>query len=103
MENNDIVRIGTVNAVDRENLKVRVYFESDGMLSDWLKVLKHSPFIPTKDTPRTETASGGSGDLAFESHSHNLNISPWLPSVDETVLCLYLPVFNGDGFVLGAL
>lgn len=27
----------------------------------------------------------------------------WLPKVNETVLALYLPVFNGDGFILGRL
>lgn len=27
----------------------------------------------------------------------------WMPSVNTTVLTLYLPVFNGDGFVLGAM
>ena len=25
----------------------------------------------------------------------------WMPKVNDRVLCLYLPVFNGDGFVLG--
>lgn len=27
----------------------------------------------------------------------------WMPSVNSTVLTLYLPVFNADGFVLGAM
>ncbi len=27
----------------------------------------------------------------------------WMPSINDTVLCLYMPVFNGDGFVLGVL
>jgi phage baseplate assembly protein gpV len=96
---NDIVRIGKVNAIDKEKRKVRVYFSDEGMLSDWLKVLKHSPFIPET----TEAASGGSGDASFASHSHNISTSLWMPDIDETVLCLYIPVFNGDGFVLGAL
>lgn len=25
----------------------------------------------------------------------------WTPAINNRVLCLYLPVFNGDGFVLG--
>ena len=29
--------------------------------------------------------------------------SPWLPEINATVLTLYLPVFNGDGFVLGVI
>ena len=28
---------------------------------------------------------------------------PWMPLVNDTVLTLYLPVFNGDGFVLGGI
>lgn len=95
MENN-IVRIGKVNAIDEKNRKVRVFFEDEGMLSDWLKVLKHSPFIP-------ETTETASGDSSFASHSHNLSTRLWMPDIDETVLCLYIPVFNGDGFVLGAI
>lgn len=27
----------------------------------------------------------------------------WLPSINDTVLCLYLPVFNADGFVVGVI
>lgn len=27
----------------------------------------------------------------------------WLPSVNAVVLCLYLPVFNADGFVAGVI
>lgn len=29
--------------------------------------------------------------------------SYWLPKVNETVACLYLPTFNGDGVILGAI
>lgn len=28
---------------------------------------------------------------------------PWAPKVNDTVLVLYLPVFNGDGYILGRL
>lgn len=27
----------------------------------------------------------------------------WLPGVNAVVLCLYLPIFNGDGFVTGVI
>ena len=27
----------------------------------------------------------------------------WIPAINERVLVLYIPVFNGDGFVLGGL
>ena len=29
--------------------------------------------------------------------------SDWLPQIDDKVLCLFLPIFNGDGFVLGVI
>lgn len=27
----------------------------------------------------------------------------WTPYINDHVLCLYLPMFNGDGFVLGVI
>ena len=27
----------------------------------------------------------------------------WMPSVNDKVVCIYLPVFNGDGFILGVV
>lgn len=98
------VRIGKVNSVNAETRQVRVFFEDLQMMSGWLKVLKNSPFIPAQGTEqKTELASGGSGDSSFASHSHNIKISPWLPSVDDVVLCIYNEDFNSDGYVLGAL
>lgn len=46
---------------------------------------------------------GGSGDASFASHKHDLIIKPWMPKVNDQVLVLYLPVFNGDGFILGGI
>lgn len=99
----NIVRVGTVYAVNDEKRMARVRFGDKGLTSGWLTVLRASPFIPSRTSSRTENASGGSGDAAFASHSHELVIKPWMPSVNDTVLCLYVPVFNGDGFVLGAV
>lgn len=102
--NDGILRIGKVNSIDVEKRQVRVLFESENMVSDWLKVIKSPPFIPKKDsTQQTAATSGGSGDSSFASHTHGITISPWMPDIDETVLCIYDPVFNGDGYVLGAL
>lgn len=99
-----ILRIGQVTDVNKAERLVRVQYPADNIVSGWLKVLKSPPFIPEKDVEqRTESKSGGSGDSSFESHYHNVVIKPWLPSVGETVLCIYNPGFNEDGFVLGAL
>ena len=70
----------------------------------WLYVLAARPYIPSYDGPqRTEYEAGGSGDPAFASHKHNLIIKPWMPKVGEQVLCLYEPIRDGRGFVLGGI
>lgn len=99
-----LVRIGTVTDVDNGRRLARVKFEDTDMTSGWLAVLKSQPFIPGYDVPqRTEFESGGSGAAAFESHKHDLVIKPWMPKVNDTVVALYLPVFNADGFVIGGI
>lgn len=29
--------------------------------------------------------------------------TPWMPDIDDVVICLYSAGFNGDGYVLGVL
>ena len=102
--NNEVVRKGKVSSVNAATREVRVYFPEDDYMSGWLKVLKSSPFIPSKDSEqRTEATSGGSGDASFASHPHKITIAPWPPSIDDIVICVYETGFNGDGYVLGAL
>ena len=36
-------------------------------------------------------------------HQHKSHVVWWLPAIDDTVVCLYLPCFNSDGFVLGGI
>lgn len=91
----NMVRVGIVTAVDKPKRRARVRFPELDIVSDFLYVLKTPPFIPEKDkTQRTETA---------EAHTHNLIINPWLPSVNDKVLCLFIPCEGGDGFILGAI
>lgn len=66
----NLVRLGTVTAVDKPKRRARVKFQDSGITSGWLPVLQ----------------TGGG-----------------LPEVNRTVLTLYLPVFNGDGFILGVV
>lgn len=100
----NLVRVGTVTDVNNAELKARVRFQDVGVTSDWLHVLRNQPFIPDYDVPqKTELTSGGAGESSYESHSHNLVIKPWMPKVNETVVALYLPIFNGDGFILGGV
>ncbi len=100
----DIIRIGEVQNTNDAERKVRVYFKDVGIMSGWLKVIKSPPFIPEKDvTQQTESESGGSGYGQFDAHTHKVIISPWMPSVGDIVLCVYVSGFNADGYVLGAL
>jgi len=100
----DIVREGTVTAVDNDKHIAKVWFDALEISSDWLPVLITRDFIPDYDVPqRTEYEEGGSGAAAFEKHPHDLIIKPYMPKVGEKVLVLYFPLFNADGVILGGV
>lgn len=100
----DIVREGTVTAVNNDKRIAKVWFDALGIQSDWLPVLITRDFIPDYDVPqRTQYEAGGSGDAAFASHKHDLIIKPYMPKVNDKVLVLYFPIFNGDGVILGGV
>lgn len=104
MNMEDIVREGTVTAVNNEKRIAKVWYDALGIPSDWLPVLITRDFIPDYDVPqRTDYEAGGSGDAAYESHKHPLTIKPYMPKVNDKVLVLYFPVFNGDGVILGGI
>lgn len=100
----DIAREGKVTAVNNDKRIAKVWFDDLEIESDWLPVLITRDYIPDYDVPqRTEYESGGSGDAAFESHKHDLTIKPYMPKVNDMVLVLYFPIFNGDGVILGGV
>lgn len=100
----DIARGGKVTAVNNEKRIAKVWFDDLEIESDWMPVLITRDFIPDYDVPqRTEFEAGGSGDPAFASHKHDLIIKPYMPKVNDLVLVLYFPVFNGDGVILGGV
>lgn len=106
----NIIRAGTVSSVDAANRTARVKFadkqtaNGEPFISAPLKVIQNPPFIPGKDvTQETELKGGGSGMSAYEEHKHELIIRPWLPSVGQFVLCVFLPNGEGDGFVIGGV
>ena len=51
--------------------------------------------------PEPEPEPEPSGEC--EPHSHELKIRMWLPKIGDRVVCLYLPIRNGDGFILGKI
>lgn len=100
----NLVRIGTVTWTDPVRRLARVKFQDTGLPSGLLPVLASRPCIPDYGVPqRTEHEEGGSGAAAYERHKHDLIIKPWMPRVNAIVLCLYLPVWNGDGYILGEI
>lgn len=99
-----LVQVGTVSDVDASAHKVRCLLRESGITSGWLYVLKNLPQIPDANLPQhTEVKSGGSGEASFEAHSHDLTVKPWFPKVNDQVLVVFLPVRDGDGFVIGGI
>lgn len=90
-----LVQVGVVTAVNGRHARVK-FPESDEP-SGWLTVLRAPVAV------RTENASGGSGETAFASHSHGVQVSPWTPKVNDWVLVLYRPIPGGEGYIIGGI
>lgn len=111
MDENNIratVRIGKVMSLDKPKHKARVKFEDEDMTSGWLPVIQRpKTVVIVKANGRhshSVTTSGGSGTAAENgTHAHEAETEYWMPEVNDRVLCLYLPLFNSDGFILGAI
>lgn len=116
-----LVQIGTVTAIDNESRKARVKFQDTGITSDWLCVLQHPSTSVTVEsagkhshsleiTAKTNVEAEDdvkvsvdvTGTVGEESeHKHKAYTNYWMPRINDTVVVLYLPVFNSDGFILG--
>ncbi len=107
MENilNNLVRIGTVSSIDPAKRTARVMYKDKDMVSGWLSVLQHpgaGVYIEPDGKHSHSISGGGTAELSDE-HDHDANVTYWMPKVNDTVLVLYFPVFNGDGFILGVI
>lgn len=102
MENIErLVQVGTVTAVDTSNNRARVKFRDVDMTSDWLYVLQRPDTqLSLNSEVKTE---GESSDELYADVTVNGTAEKWLPKINDTVVVLYLPVFNSDGFILGAV
>lgn len=111
-----LIQVGTVTAVDHATHKVRVKFLDTGLTSDWLSVLKNAPSVSigtagahshggsvSVDAADGHTHSASASIDKSEDHNHTTSVSLWMPGVNDTVLVVYLPVFNSDGFVIGGI
>jgi len=83
-----MVRIGTVTDRDTTTGMVRVLFPDSGLTSGWLYCVQAKAPITIGTT---------------EEHTHAASSGTWTPSINQTVLCLYLPIPDADGFVLGVI
>ncbi len=105
-----MVREGVVSSQNTSDGTVRVKYPDTGVLSGWLKVLQHGSMAISiaPDGEHThvisDTYSGGGSASTIPSHSHTGSVTGgWMPSINARVLVLCIPIFNGDGFVLGGL
>lgn len=111
-----LIQVGTVTAVDPDAHKVRVKFPDTGLTSDWLSVLKNAPSVSISNAGThshggsvSVSAADGHSHWASVSieqadgHNHTASVNLWMPAVNDTVLAVYLPVFNSDGFVIGGI
>lgn len=118
------LRIGTVTAVDKAKRKARVKFKDTGIVSGWLTVVQHYGAVVSvvsngshdhevdgdcevKDLRKTPVTWVDEEGVTHESystaHSHSASVTWWVPKINDTVICAYLPAFNADGYILGGV
>lgn len=100
----DIVRIGIVSAVDAPGKRARVMFKDLDMVSGWLHVLQQPLAVVTVAEQGLHTHTVDSSESSENgAHTHEAETGVWLPSIDDKVLVLYIPIWNADGFILGVI
>lgn len=87
MMSDGIIRVGKVSAVDAAARKARVRFDDIGVTSEWMPILTTTP----------------TAVVIIEGEERHISVMPWMPRIDDVVLCIFRPVFNGDGFIVGAM
>lgn len=103
-------RLGFVTDVNNDKRIARVKFEDLGYTSGWLPVLINQDVIhyypydePQWTEYETEWKGSRAGDPDYADHRHKLIIKPYMPKKDDQVACIYEPVRNGRGFILGGI
>jgi len=80
-----IVRVGIVTDRNADKKQVRVLFPDTKLTSGWLFVIQNT-------TP-----------VSYVGENGYCTVGSFVPNINDKVLCLYIPVPNGDGFVLGVI
>lgn len=105
----NIVRIGTVQSVDKDKMTARVKFnDKGGIISGPLHIIKRPVYvIPAMEsgtegqTAYTKLEYDQNDELKEISHKHDAFITLWVPSPKDMVLCIMQPNGDGDGYVIG--
>lgn len=86
-----MIRIGTVSSINAGERTATVILHDYGdTVSGDLRVMQH--FGCAVDVP------------IADAHTHPKTTATfWMPVVGDTVVCIYPPVFNGGGVILGVL
>jgi len=106
----NILRVGHVIDADNDKRIARVHFDDLAFNSDWLPVLisldviHYYPYdVPQWTEFDTEDREPRAGAKEYADHRHKVIIKPYMPKVNDQVLCLYEPVRNGRGYILGGI
>ena len=98
-----LVRIGIVTDRNTNTHSVRVYFPDVEMTSGWLRCLQAPVAASAASAGGHRHQAAGENTSEAGAHSHDISLDAWTPAINDTVLCLFLPVQDGDGFVLGGI
>ncbi len=107
MNAESMVQIGVVSDVDKAKRMARVIWPASGQTSGWLYVLQHfgaelNIVLDNEHTHQITDTHGGGLASTEPDHNHSgSTVTIWLPKVNESVLVIYMPVEDGDGFVIG--
>lgn len=70
---------------------------------DVITLTKSIDYKKVKEISEPGSTCKKEGVIDTKTHKHKVTIYPWLPYIGQLVLCIYLPIFNGDGFILGGI
>ena len=77
--------------------------EEDGTGEDSGGSGSEEPVEPEPVDPEPVTPEDGDEYGGVRSHSNKVKTRMWMPHIDDMVLCVFLPVRNGAGFILGKI
>ena len=100
-----LVRVGIVTDLDAAGCRARVKYQSENMTSGWLRVLQHRGAalkIEAEANHSHSTGDGSTGGAGGHGHDGS-SLGEWMPEINSVVLCLYLPMEDGDGYILGGV